>query len=44
MSGSQLYVGHSDVQITQKAKMCDPYYNFGSKSAAELRALAHTQT
>lgn len=27
-----------------KLKMSDPYYNFGSTSATELRALAHTQT
>ncbi len=43
--GSQLYVERSNVQITQKKpKMSDPYYNFGSKSAAELRTFAHTQT
>lgn len=28
----------------EKTKMSDPYYNFGSKSAAELGTLARTQT
>lgn len=45
--GSQLYVQGANVRITKektKTKMSDPYYNFGSKSAAELGTLARTQT